>query len=244
MDTWQQILRQLKLSIPPTTFNCWLADTTQAAEAENTLTVYARPEAQAWINHQLHPIIAAATLHVCGRSIEIVYQTPPAQPQPIMLKIVHWDPTQAGFTIVSNYAAQFWQPLIGCGPFSLWTLIRSYARDAGNPAGKSTFISVTALAAVLSNGNRQILIGRKRGPTRWQPGWIQILEQHHILTWHRAPTLYHWHVLGSLPLLSPAQVNTLSTNRRAAHARFLTSCELTDDWQQLDLPSLATAPRP
>lgn len=243
MTTWQQILRQLKLSIPQSTYDCWLADTTQAAEADNTITVYARTEAQAWINHQLHSIIAAAALHICRRPVEILYRTPPAAPQPIALQIVHWDPTQAGFTIVSNYAIQFWQPLLTTGPFSLWTTLRSFARDGAHPEGKPTFVSVSALAAILCNQNRQILIGRKRSD-KWQPGWIQILEEHKILTWSRGRNLYHWHVLGSLPLLTPAQAATLSLNRQEAHDRFITACDLSPTWSQLDLPSLASKPSP
>ncbi len=243
MDTWSLILRQLKLSIPPSTYDCWLADTTQAAEDGDTITVYARTEAQAWINHQLSSIVSRAAYQASGRRLEIIYTAPREQPKPIVLKIISFDPTQAGFTIVSNYALQFWQPLIGCGPFSLWTLIRSYARDAAAPDGKPTYVSVSALAAILSNNNRQILIGRRRGQN-WQPGWIQVLEDHQVLTWRRGTKLYHWHVLGSLPLLSPAQVSQLSDNRQAAHTRFIESCDLSPAWHQLDLPSLAQKPRP
>jgi hypothetical protein len=168
----------------------------------------------------------------------------PALPAPgpgeIAVELVEFDPTKRGFVMTANYAIRFWQPYLGQLPFSLWQTLRSFAFRADEDA----WPSIQTLADICANGNRHAILGRARRNGR-KPivGALETLENERIV-WvlHSGSgrmTRYHFRVLGSLPLLTPGQIQRLTPRLQEAHERFLQRCAIDyEEWKQLTLPSL------
>lgn len=250
-ELWAQIAPELRRSITDDTWRLWFADVRPTEDPETFLLEVASTWARDWIRERLAPLIESLT-DAAGspRPLRLTVATPRRsaprpQPDPTpdteIAVILHHSPANGGFTITSNYAIQFWQPLIGSAAFSLWLTIRSYAMDAGATT-KPAWPSIQTLADITSRGHRQRLTGRRRSSkdkTYYQPGLLDRLQAHHVLRidWQTEPISFH--CVADLPLLTPEQTNELTHRRQLAHRAYLRRHRLScDHWQQLSFTSL------
>lgn len=164
------------------------------------------------------------------------------------IEIVSFDPTDRGWVKTSNYALQFWQPYLGTIPFVLWQTLRSFPSSWRN-ADKKQWPSIQTLADICASHNRHAILGRaERGEgksyRKRTVGALEILEEERIV-WPQTyeagrDVIYYFRVLGNLPILTPAQVGTLTPRLQERHSRELAKCNLDYyQWLQLTLPSLA-----
>jgi len=234
-----------------------------------TVTV-ANTFGQEWLDQRLRPKIEAAVADTAGRPLNVVFAVkttnhiddgdlddgrPPSQqpsdpadstlpapgPGEIAVELVEFDPTKRGFVMTANYAIRFWQPYLGSRPFALWLTIRSFAFRADD----DSWPSIQTLADIVANGNRYAITGRAAcNGRKATTGDLQILEEERIVWVLRdgegSGMRYHFRVLNSLPLLTPAQVKQLPGNLQAAHERFINRCSIDyQEWRQMTLPTLA-----
>ena len=164
----------------------------------------------------------------------------------VTINLVEFDPTKRGYVQTSNYAWQFWLPLIKPLPFCVWNLLRSYAfqRSEANP-------SISLLADVSANSNRHSIRGRAASEARPHEtiGALALLEEQRIIWVIRKGegrhTTYNFKVMNSLPLLTSAQIAQLPQSVQAAHQKFLKRCQIDlDEWQQQTLPTFLPAEPP
>jgi len=161
------------------------------------------------------------------------------------IEIVNFDPTTKGWVMTSNYAWQFWQPLLGTVPFNLWNTLRSFpAAFHRNGDNGFQWPSIQTLADICANRNRHAILGRAaRAGRNRTVGALEMLEQERIV-WTKSygtgrNVTYYFRVLDNLPLLTPTQVNRLTPRLQERHQRHISRCELDyEEWQQLTLPSL------
>lgn len=251
-EVWQAALGELQGQMTRETFNTWIKPSRVVGLDNDTLTVRVENEhVKEWISNRLLATIERTVTNIVGRETKIKIDVGPLAPRPpasgdqaasyesrVSVELVEYDPTKRGFVQASNYAVRFWMPYLGVGPFSLWLALRSFAYDAS----KVTWPSIATLAGIVSNGDRQRLIGRtKRG--QWVPGYLERLEEERVIWYKRTGNHYKYRVLNSLPLLTPEQVQQLPPNIREAHDRFVRHCEIDyEEWVQLPLPTLAQVP--
>lgn len=249
---WPQTLTRLRKRLTTATFITWLADTTGQVEGD-TLTVLAKSAfAKDFLTQNYADLIAKTVSTAAGRPIKttIEVDTHAETDTGAVIKLTWFDPTKRGFTITSNYAIRFWQPLLGLKPFALWNTLRSFAYNAGNT---SCWPSIYTLAGICFKGDRVQVRGRWRKcddkEPYWQPGALQVLEQHKIVWWTRKRITfgnhtylqYQFSVLQDLPLLTPSQTAQLPTNIQRQHDKFLLEARLDhQQWQQLDFDTLIT----
>lgn len=255
---WSRALPLLATQMTRATFDTWMRGTTAERDGD-TLTVLVRDDlALDWIAHRLSRIIAQ-TMQMLGHTGPITYTigaapeasagdddlsptkdtaTPqnsdsrPTQAR-ASVELVEFDPTKRGWIQAGSYAIRFWMAYLGQGPFCLWLALRSFAQTG------AAWPSITALADIVANGDKQRLIGRQRGG-KWVAGWLDELEQERIIWYKKDETgHYHFRVLDSLPLLTPTQTGRLRPGLQRAHDAFLQRANLDfEEWQQLTLPSL------
>lgn len=253
---WSRALPLLQGQMTRATFDTWIRGT--AAELDgDVLTVLVRDDlALDWVAHRLSQIIAQ-TMQMLGHTGPIKYaigaapappnssdiptdatdEPPEASARPTQarasVELVEFDPTKRGWVQVGSYAIRFWMAYLGQGPFCLWLALRSFAQ-----AG-AAWPSITTLADIVANGDKQRLIGRQRNG-KWVPGWLDDLERERLI-WYKKDESghYHFRVLDSLPLLTPTQTGRLRPGLQRAHDAFLQRANLDfEEWQQLTLPSL------
>jgi len=173
METWAKVLKDLEMQTTATSFNTHVAATTASMD-EDTLTVYAAKHSLEWLQGPLKRMIvntikqnAPGIKHVHFRPQE--EKPPETRPQPnadeITVNLVHFDPTQRGFVMTSNYAVRFWQPYLKALPFALWNTLRSFASNGTAP--DTVFPSIQTLADICANGNRSRILGR--AACKWPP---------------------------------------------------------------------------
>lgn len=159
------------------------------------------------------------------------------------VRLVELDPTQHGWVQTSNYAIYFWQPLIGTVPFTVWQFIKSFAY-LDSYAPNLWWPSIQRIADTCANGNRHKILGRNvRAGHSAQIGVLTHLENQCILKTNKLGqgdhTQYLFEVIGSLPLLTPAQAQRLTTRLQLTHKEFLQKCKVDyDEWSKIMQPSL------
>ena len=250
METWAKVLKDLEMQTTATSFNTHVAATTASTD-EDTLTVYAAKHSLEWLQGPLKRMIvntikqnAPGIKHVHFRPQE--EKPPETRPQPnadeITVNLVHFDPTQRGFVMTSNYAVRFWQPYLKALPFALWNTLRSFASNGTAP--DTVFPSIQTLADICANGNRSRILGRAAcNGRRPQRGAIQVLKEANIVKVQEygkgRRKRYNFDIIATLPLLTPLQLRKLSKNLQEAHARFLAQCAIaSQEWDQIHLRSL------
>ena len=267
---WSHALEELELQMTRATFETWLKGTTAQVDGDTLTVTVANTFGQEWLDQRLRPKIEAAVADAAGRPLNVVFAVkatnhigdgdlddgrPPSQqpsdtadstlpapgPGEIAVELVEFDPTKRGFVQTANYAIRFWQPYLGLRPFALWMTLKSFAFRAD----KDAWPSIQTLADIVANGNRHLITGRAaRNGRKATTGDLQILEEERIVwvlrTGEGGGTRYHFRVLNSLPLLTPAQVKQLPANLQAAHERFINQCAIDyGEWRQMTLPTLA-----
>jgi len=162
------------------------------------------------------------------------------------IELIEFNPQEAGFVQVSNYALQFWQPLVGPTAFALWLTLRSFPAAWAEHV-KPDWPSIQTMADICARHDRHKILGRAPWSNHARTvGALETLEQHRIV-WPRRygtnrQTYYVFKVLNTLPLLTPTQIATLTPRLQARHARQLERAKVNyDEWQQLTLPTLAPA---
>jgi len=269
-NIWQHTLEQLKLQMTQATFDTWLANTT-AELTGNTLTITLQNDyAKDWLENQLLHTIQRTTTRVAGHPLQIAFTVKrhpatgpgsgvPPSPEPeagssippnhrFGIEIVEFDPTTAGWVMTSNYAWQFWQPLLGAIPFNLWNTLRSFPAAYHHNGHALQWPTVQTLADICANGNRHKILGRAARPGRKRTvGALETLEKERIV-WTRTygtgdrDVQYYFRVLSRLPLLTPTQVGRLTKRLQERHQRQMARCQLDyEEWKQLTLPSLLMA---
>ncbi|MFQ5343749.1 MAG: DnaA N-terminal domain-containing protein, partial [Anaerolineae bacterium] len=260
---WPQTLNDLRLQMPQATFDTWLKGATAALHGDTLTVLVGNPFAQDWLERRLRPKIERAVAGIAGRPLDVVFSTtsddhtdvaghsrpdlppdstlPAPGPGEIAVELVEFDPAKRGFVMTANYAIRFWHPYLGLRPFALWLTLKSFAFHAEGDARPS----IQTLADIVAGGNRYALTGRAAcNGRRRQVGALEVLEEERIVwvlrTGEGGKTRYHFRVLDSLPLLTPAQVKRLPGNLQAAHARFIDRCAIDfQEWRQMTLPTLA-----
>ena len=163
----------------------------------------------------------------------------------VAVKFYEFDPMKRGFLQMPKYCEWFWQPYLGCAAYATYRFLRSLHKQ-NEGWGSWHFVSVEEIAATVADGNRQAITGvqrKKNGRKYWQPGAFDRMSQAAIA---RVETLgakrnvsYKVSCLNSLPLLTPAQVETLPEILQLRHAQFLKESSIEyEEWKQLELPSL------
>ncbi|HID65167.1 MAG TPA: hypothetical protein EYP49_20810 [Anaerolineae bacterium] len=181
---------------------------------------------------ELHPELAEGSL-VEADHVSIV-----------AVQFYEFDPMKRGFLQMPKYCEWFWQPYFGVVTYATYRFLRSLDRQNEGWGGWH-FVKVERIAATLGV-NRQKITGVQRekdGRKYWQPGAFDALSQAAIA---RVETLgkgkkvsYKVSCLNSLPLLTPAQVETLPGILQEEHARFLKECSIEyEEWKQLELSTL------
>lgn len=162
------------------------------------------------------------------------------------VRLVELDPTQHGWVQTSNYAIYFWQPLIGVIPFAVWQFVKSFAY-LDSYAPDQWWPSIYRIADTCANGNRHKILGRKsRAGRDSQVGALEELESYFIIKTFKLGQAdnvqYLFEVINSLPLLTPVQLQQLSTRLQLAHKEFLQKCKVDyDEWSKIVQPSLLSA---
>lgn len=272
-DLWQRILPELKLQMTQATFDTWLANTT-AKSSRGKITVTVRtPLAKDWLESRLQAIIQRTAARVAGHPIQVAFTapdpkqsspapSPQAPPKPnsalqgpdvppdcqFGIEIVNFDPTTKGWVMTSNYAWQFWQPLLGAVPFNLWNTLRSFPaayHHNGNDAFQ--WPTIQTLADICANGNRHAILGRAaRTGRKRKEGALEILETARIVWTQTYGTgrniQYYFRILDHLPILVPTQIKLLTSRLQERHQRQIARCDIDyEEWKQLTLPSLLMA---
>ena len=158
--------------------------------------------------------------------------------------MVAYDPTVRGWVMTANYAWQFWLAYLGAVPFALWNTLRSFPA-AYQKKHRPFWPSIQTLADIITGGDRKRLLGREACAGRGRTvGALEVLERERVVWVQRrgqgTSMRYMFRVLDHLPLLTPAQVATLSERLQERHARELARCEVDrEEWEQLTLPTLA-----
>lgn len=137
---------------------------------------------------------------------------------PFLVDAIETNPVSDSFTLLENYGLYFWQPYLGLRTFATWALIKSFAWGHKT----ESFPSISRLARILSNSpnGRKAINGRPD-----KPGTIAQLEKEQLLyitTEGEGPTAFHtFHIVKTLPLLTPTQLETLTPALQRDHAFFL-----------------------
>jgi len=165
---------------------------------------------------------------------------------PVAVKFYEFDPRQRGFLQTPKYDLWFWQPLLGVVAYGTYQFLRSL--DKQNTGwGNWHHVSVGRIAATLGVSHQAITGVPRRGKDGrkyWQKGAFDRLQEAGIA---QVETLgsgnknvsYCISCLNNLPLLVPAQVETLPEVLQLEHARFLKECSIEyKEWKQIELPSL------
>jgi len=228
-NRWKEIVSELKLQMLPSVFNTHILQTSARLD-KDTLTIYAPPMSVPWLKTRLNKTIEQTVKRNMPEVNKIIYQP---QTEAVTVKLVHFNPTQRGFVMTSNYAIRFWQPYLGNTPFSLWTTLRSFANNGTEP--DTVHPSIQTLADMCANGNRSRILGRKE-----RQGAIHVLQNANIIKvttrGEGGRKRYSFEVIATLPLLTPVQVSLLSKHLQDAHERFLSQCDIEiQEW--LRIPS-------
>ncbi|HUV95795.1 MAG TPA: DnaA N-terminal domain-containing protein [Anaerolineae bacterium] len=270
-DLWQQTLQQLKLQMTEAAFETWLYEST-ATLSGSTLTITAKSAfAKDWLENRLGPTIKRTLARVAGRPLDLAFTgayptnaetlhtiTHPEADQSeevegdhpsipastrFAIELVHFNPQEAGYVIVTNYALDFWQPLLGPSPFALWLTLRSFPAAWAEHI-KPDWPSIQTIADICARRDRHKILGRAAWTNHHRViGALEVLESERIV-WPRRygtgrQTYYVFKVLNALPLLTPTQVAKLTPRLQARHDRQLARTKVNyDEWQQLTLPSL------
>jgi len=266
---WQQTLVELRGQMTSAAFDTWLNDTT-AVLCDRTLTVTVRNTfSKDWLEHRLLATIKRTVARVTGHPLDIAFQVAyPTKTETVQttshakeeevegddlhlppsarfaIELIEFNPQEAGFVQVSNYALQFWQPLVGPTAFTLWLTLRSFPAAWAEHI-KPDWPSIQTMADICAKHDRHKILGRAPWSNHARTiGALETLEQHRIV-WPRRygtnrQTYYVFKVRNTLPILTPIQVATLTPRLQARHARQLERTKVNyDEWQQLTLPTLA-----
>lgn len=272
-NLWAEVLEELELQMTKATFETWFVDTSAELDDDTLTVTVPTGYAKDWLENRLLATIERTVNRVAGRSIGVAFtvaqptdegdheeptSTPSTEPRPgeVAVELVEFDPTKRGFVMAANYAVRFWQPYLaacereagarsGGVAFALWLTLRSFAYHADRDA----WPSIQTLADTCANGNRHAILGRAayEGHKR-RIGALEVLEDERIVWVKRRgsgrSTSYRFRVLDSLPLLTPSQVQELTSRLQSAHQRFIQQCDLDrEEWEQLTLPSLTNVSR-
>ena len=224
-NIWPTIAANLKLRVDRATWDTWLKDLECLAIDKDHIAISCPdPMTADWCENRLQPVILAAITSTTGTTpaLAFIYPSTPQKTHiddlPIHLQLIHHDPRDTGFVMISNYAIQFWQPLLSQDAWCLWVTLRSYAWDAQRWA----WPSIRTLAEIVTNGNRHRITGRaERNDRARQIGAIESLEAEGLLRVSRDADTYLFRVIDKLPLLSPARIKLLPAHLRRAHKRYL-----------------------
>lgn len=268
MDIWTSAKAQLRLQMTRATYETWVNQTHQVGDiTDNTLTIgVPNSYAQDWLEHRLYETLQRAVSAVAEQSLDLAFvingtpaaaangseangSEPAPEPEPgpgqIAIELISFDPTQRGFVMTSNYATRFWQPYLDlfgakASPFHLWVTLKSFAYECQ----KETWPSIQTLADICAKGQRYKILGRaeRKGCGRIV-GALEILEEQRIVYANRKGSgrkiSYRFRVLENLPLLTPRQVEDLTSRLQKAHKRFLEQSRIDyEEWEQMTLPTL------
>jgi len=255
-DLWQQVLAALEVQLPRETFFALLARSKGMLEGDALYVQLASDYAAEWVAARLLPLIQVTVDRVAGRHLTIRTGTAPpttslelapaaqdedgTEPGRVCVELVEFNPDRYGFVKLSNYAVRFWQPYLGPRPFALWVTLRSFAWNSDREA----WPSIQTLADICAAGNRHVILGRGARAERARlTGALEVLEREQIVCVTRRGSgrmkSYAFHVVESLPLLTPCQLERLPQRLADAHAGFLHRHGLSfQDWSQLNCKTL------
>ena len=266
---WAQVLTELQTQLTRSTFDTWVKHTTPISLKGKQLVI-AVPNTYTveWLNARLKKDIQRAVESIMGKPYEVEYvvrtleqTTRVAEAKTkasanadatFSVVAVSANINDLGFTPTTNYELYFWQPYLGVKPFVVWAFIKSFEyRAEYDPEG--CWPSITRIAETCTCGDRKAIVGRNgyKGRPEAREGVLQLLERQHLLKVTKSgagiETDYVFHVVKSLPWLTPAQTATLSPKLQLSHKDFLERAErkLTgfkvSDWEQIKAPSLLNA---
>jgi len=262
MQIWTACLGELSLQMTKATFDTWVRDT-EALEFDDSHLVVGVGSAYAkdWLENRLRLTIERTLQGILGYPVSVAFlvteQAGPGQeaglkaaldprPDDVVVRFYNFDPKGDGWLQTSKYDIHFWQPLVGCVGFAVYQFLRCEER-INSGWGDWFVVTVEEIAATLDVGRQEITgVTRRRSNGKgkyWQPGAFDALEGAGIAKLERLGSgrkiSYRVSCLHSLPILTPAQVETLDPVLQKKHADFLRRVRLEqDEWLQLELPSL------
>lgn len=256
---WAAALGELRLQMTKATFDTWVRDT-EALEFDNSRLVVGVPNAFAkdWLENRLQTTVERVLTGILGYPVAVSFlvteRVDPGQevgprlelgPGDVAVKFYRFDPREMGFLQTPKYDIHFWQPLVGCVAFAVYQFLRC-EEQLNHGWGQWFRVTVERIKGTLGVG-RQAITGVERtradGSEYWQPGAFDALREAGIaqieVLGSGTRTSYKVSCLHNLPLLTPAQVETLPAILQEEHADFLRKAKLEqEEWLQLELPSL------
>ena len=142
----------------------------------------------------------------------------------IRVRSLDFDPVDAGYTILPNYTARFWFPMLrSSSAIGLYLILMVHADQQGH-----AWPSIATIADTLAV-DRRTITGRTQdvdGKPRRYPGAIETLERHGLLRTDRVEPddgnpFWNFYVRKRPPILTPAQVDELPERLQHAHDRWL-----------------------
>jgi hypothetical protein len=238
---WQAALGDLQLQLTGATFDQWLLRTRcVSCNGDGFVIAVHNESAREWIEARLAGMIQRTLAARVGQPVQIrfITDTPKAssvEPEPVnpALQIEprgfilpDYDPKEAGWFDVSEYASTFWSPLLGRIAWRVWEIVRETdhrpkeRKTEWTPAKRWT---APRLAELVPCG-RQALTGRMRNDNR-EIGAFGRLEEMEVAQVQRQGIdphiIYTLSARTRLALLMPAQVQQLSENMRVKHDHWL-----------------------
>lgn len=257
---WTACLGELSLQMTKATFETWVKDT-QAIQFDDGCFVIgvANAYARDWLENRLKTTVERTLAGIVGYPVRVQFLVtegaPPGdrdvpklelEPGDVAVKFYQFDPKGEGWLQTPKYDHWFWQPLIGCVAFAVYQFFR--CEEKLNSGWGSWFVLTVERITATLGVSRQAITGVKRkkrdgSGKYWQPGAFDALEKVAIAKVERLGSgkniSYRVSCLHSLPLLTPAQVETLPPLLQERHAKFLRRAAIEfEEWRQLELPSL------
>jgi hypothetical protein len=255
-QVWRQVLDELGLQMPPTTFDAWLRDTRLMSVEDGIWRIaVSTPQAQQWLSSQLYSLVKHAFDSVLSHhgkrpaSLQFVAaasgsarpaEDAPLRPNEVAYQFVDFDLYDRGWLKVPHYYELYWQPVLGYPAYSFWRYqqLVNWTRHGNYTRGRIIDLS---RAAAHVGVDRKILKGPKGGQIG---GALAELRNHGIGNFQvhgqGRHTSYSGRVLRTLPLLSPAQAEVLPAPIQDEHARWLVDAGFDlDRWYSISQPTLA-----
>lgn len=242
MSLWPNVCEQLGWQSPAHVRD-WLQQS-QATRTNGQIVIATPSQKSAdWLNHHYKKQIQKTIESIIGRPANIAIvanETPNAAPTPttmpdhIKIRLVHFDPREAGFLMLPHYTNLFWQPLLGEKAYTLWLTLLSLAQVT-----QQNQHPISHIAAICANGNRQRITGRGT-----QPGLLHLLKEQHIINFTisnegTTKQTYFINARVALPLLTPKQVKRLTASTQALHEIMLNRSTLNKkEWAQITADTL------
>ena len=271
MDSWWEVLEELRLSLDPRTFDTLLATSRLVELAEDHAVVQVSELARDALAARLQPRVDEVALRRLGMPVRFVAAgngTKPAPAvadvspaEPVVFEPPAYDTHVAGWFPVSEYESRFWAPLLGRVGWRLWEIVRKAdtrkRKTEWTPARRWT---APSLAEQVPCG-RQAVVGVVRKCTRetdgayqdehgiWrvqQVGGLETLVIEGIGTVERigatSRITYRISVMTKLPLLNPDQVIRLAARLQVQHDRWLTEQGFNpEEWDSMQKHRLTDA---